>query len=71
GRRLPDGLDVTDPEPLPPEHALWQMPNVIITPHIAARGFDREWLRFIIEENLRRYVAGETLLNEVDPARGY
>lgn len=65
------GLDVTDPEPLPPDHPLWQMSNVIITPHIAARGFDREVLRFIIEENLRRYVAGETLLNEVNPARGY
>ena len=65
------GLDVTDPEPLPADHPLWQMPNVIITPHISARGFDREWLRFIIEENLRRYVAGDTLLNEVDPARGY
>lgn len=65
------GLDVTDPEPLPRDHPLWQMPNVIITPHISAGGFDREWLRFIIEENLRRYVAGKTLLNEVDPARGY
>lgn len=65
------GLDVTDPEPLPPNHPLWQMPNVIITPHVSAGGFDREWLRFVIEENLRRYVAGETLLNEVDPARGY
>ncbi len=71
GRLAGAGLDVTDPEPLPPDHPLWQMPNVIITPHISARGFDREWLRFIIEENLRRYVAGETLLNEVDPARGY
>lgn len=65
------GLDVTDPEPLPPDHPFWQMPNVIITPHVSAGGFDREWLRFVIEENLRRYVAGKTLLNEVDPARGY
>jgi phosphoglycerate dehydrogenase-like enzyme len=65
------GLDVTDPEPLPADHPLWQMPNVIITPHISAGGFDREWLRFVIVENLRRYMAGETLLNEVDPARGY
>lgn len=71
GRLAGAGLDVTDPEPLPPDHPLWQMPNVIITPHISAGGFDREWLRFIIEENLRRYVAGEALLNEVDPARGY
>jgi len=71
GRLAGAGLDVTDPEPLPPDHPLWQMPNVIITPHVSAGGFDREWLRFVIEENLRRYLAGETLLNEVDPARGY
>ncbi len=71
GRLAGAGLDVTDPEPLPPGHPLWKMPNVIITPHISARGFDREWLRFIIEENFRRFVAGETLLNEVDPSRGY
>lgn len=71
GKLAGAGLDVTDPEPLPPEHPLWQMPNVIITPHVSAGGFDREWLRFIIEENLRRYVAGEALLNQVDPSRGY
>ena len=65
------GLDVTDPEPLPPDHPMWQMSNVIITPHVSAGGFDREWLRFVIEENLRRYVAGDTLLNQVDPTRGY
>jgi phosphoglycerate dehydrogenase-like enzyme len=71
GRLAGAGLDVTDPEPLPPNHPLWQLPNVIITPHISARGFDRAVLRFVIVENLRRYIAGETLLNEVDPARGY
>lgn len=71
GKLAGAGLDVTDPEPLPPDHPLWQMPNVIITPHVSAGGFDREWLRFVIEENLSRYVAGETLLNEVDPTRGY
>ena len=32
------GLDVTDPEPLPPNHPLWQMQNVIITPHVASAG---------------------------------
>jgi len=71
GRLAGAGLDVTDPEPLPPDHPLWQLPNVIITPHISARGFDRASLRFVIVENLRRYMAGETLLNEVEPARGY
>ncbi len=65
------GLDVTDPEPLPPQHALWKMANVIITPHVAARGGERERHTVLLKENLRRYAAGEPLLNVVDPARGY
>lgn len=66
------GLDVTDPEPLPPDSPLWQKPNVIITPHIAAAGGDsiRRGATLAVE-NLRRYVAGEPLLNVVDMARGY
>ncbi len=71
GKLAGAGLDVTDPEPLPRKHSLWQMPNVIITPHVSGRGFDQESLRFVVEENLRRYLAGEKLLNEVDPSRGY
>jgi len=66
------GLDVTDPEPLPPDHVLWTLPNVIITPHVAGisdRGFERGWL--IVRENLRRYINGEKLLNVVDVKRGY
>lgn len=66
------GLDVTDPEPLPTDHPLWQAPNVIITPHIASEsdlGFTRVWE--IVRENLRRYVAGERMLSVVDVARGY
>lgn len=65
------GLDVTAPEPLPPEHPLWQLSNVIITPHVASRGGDRERHIVLLKENLRRYAAGEALLNVVDPARGY
>ena len=65
------GLDVTAPEPLPQEHPLWQMSNVIITPHVAARGGERERHVVLLKENLRRYAAGERLLNVVDPARGY
>ncbi len=65
------GLDVTDPEPLPPQHPLWKMSNVIITPHVAARGGERERHIVLLKENLRRYAAGEPLLNVVDPARGY
>ncbi len=66
------GLDVTDPEPLPPDHPLWKTPNVLITPHVAAAtdlGEEPRWL--IARENLRRYVAGGKLLSEVDPGRGY
>jgi len=66
------GLDVTDPEPLPPDHALWRAPNVLITPHVAAglEGDDIPRWR-LARENLRRYVEGGKLLSEVDLAKGY
>lgn len=66
------GLDVTDPEPLPADSPLWQMDNVIITPHRSGAGGDalRRGL-LIAVENLRRYVAGEPLLNTVNMAAGY
>jgi phosphoglycerate dehydrogenase-like enzyme len=66
------GLDVTDPEPLPPGHPLWSTPRVLISPHTAGRsdkGRDRLYL--LVAENLRRYVAGEPLLSVVDIQRGY
>ena len=65
-------LDVTDPEPLPSDHPLWTLPNVIITPHLAG-ATDRLWPRQVelLQENLRRYLAGEALLNLVDKKRGY
>ncbi len=65
------GLDVTDPEPLPAEHPLWQMNNVIITPHVAGNGSNRNRHMLVLRENLRRFVAGEALLNVVDPELGY
>jgi phosphoglycerate dehydrogenase-like enzyme len=66
------GLDVTDPEPLPQSSPLWLMPNVIITPHVSAAGPDSaRRSRVIAVENLRRYVAGEPLLNIVNMSRGY
>ncbi|MFK7977484.1 MAG: D-2-hydroxyacid dehydrogenase [Halioglobus sp.] len=72
GQLFGAGLDVTDPEPLPKESPLWQMENVIITPHISAAGFDSAKRSMIIAaENLRRYVAGEAMLNVVDLERGY
>ena len=71
GRVAGAGLDVTDPEPLPADHVLWRMPNVIITPHIAWYGNNRERQLTLARENIRRFIAGEALLNVVDPERGY
>ena len=66
------GLDVTDPEPLPADSPLWQMQNVILTPHVSADSDLGDEARFAIGiENLRRYVAGEKMLSVVDVARGY
>jgi phosphoglycerate dehydrogenase-like enzyme len=65
------GLDVTDPEPLPSDSALWTRDDVIITPHVASAGGERERHAVLLRENLRRYVAGERLLNVVDPKKGY
>jgi phosphoglycerate dehydrogenase-like enzyme len=71
GRVAAAGLYVTEPEPLPADHPLWQMPNVIITPHVAGFGNERDDYPVVFEENVRRFVAGEPLLNVVDPERGY
>ncbi len=66
------GVDVTDPEPLPPGHPLWKFPNAIITPHIAGRS-DQDHERMIgtITENLRRFLDGKPLINVVDKQKGY
>jgi phosphoglycerate dehydrogenase-like enzyme len=65
--RVRAALDVTDPEPLPPEHPLWDEPGVTITPHFAGdtpaadrRAFD------LVGEQVRRYVRAEPLLNLVE-----
>jgi phosphoglycerate dehydrogenase-like enzyme len=72
GKLFGAGLDVTDPEPLPKDSPLWRLPNVIITPHVSAAGDDSPQRTMIIAvENLRRYVAGEPLLNVVDMNKGY
>lgn len=65
------GLDVTDPEPLPPDHPLWQEDNVIITPHVATIGMAPTAYRMLLVENLKRFAAGDAVLNVVDPERGY
>lgn len=61
-------LDVTDPEPLPPDSPLWDVPNLLLTPHVAG-GMRLEITRRkcveMAQENLRRYLAGEQLENLV------
>jgi len=71
GRLSGAGLDVTEPEPLPTDSPLWQRDDVIITPHVAGRGGERERHTVLLIENLRRYIAGDRLLNVVDPKKGY
>ncbi len=65
------GLDVTAPEPLPADHPLWTLANVIITPHLSSGGGERERRSVLLMENLRRFIEGDRLLNVVDPTRGY
>lgn len=65
-------LDVTETEPLPADSALWNVPNIIITPHISWRSpqvLVRGWQLFF--ENVQRYRRGESLLNLVPRATGY
>ncbi|MFH2132880.1 MAG: D-2-hydroxyacid dehydrogenase [bacterium] len=66
------GLDVFETEPLPEDSPLWQMPNVIITPHVAGgTPYYIDRLVDIFVENLKRYQAGEPLINVVDKTLGY
>jgi len=72
GRIAGAGLDVTEPEPLPATSPLWKMQNVIITPHVSTDSdLGLEARVAVIRENLRRYVAGERMLSEVDLGKGY
>ena len=68
------GLDTTIVEPLPADNELWDLPNVIITPHIAGNS-EQEHLDErtvdIFAENLRRYVSGQPLINTVDKQLQY
>jgi phosphoglycerate dehydrogenase-like enzyme len=66
------GLDVTDPEPLPEGHPLWDLPNCIITPHTAnTLEMAQPILSARIADNIRRFIAGEPLVGLVDPKLGY
>jgi phosphoglycerate dehydrogenase-like enzyme len=72
GRLAGASLDVFDPEPMPAGHPLWDMNNVMITPHSCAT-FEGWELRAVemFADNLQRRLAGEALFNVVDPVRGY
>lgn len=65
--RLRAALDVTDPEPLPPDHTLWSAPGVLITPHVAgpSSAFEPR-AKALIQFQLSRFAANETLANVVD-----
>jgi phosphoglycerate dehydrogenase-like enzyme len=68
--RVRAALDVTDPEPLPPGHPLWDLPGVYLTPHVAggsAAFYPRA--RAFMDDQLARWAAGEPLANVVRPGR--
>jgi phosphoglycerate dehydrogenase-like enzyme len=69
GRLAGAVLDVFSEEPLPPDHPLWEAPNVTISPHVS--GATSRFRDDLLVENVRRYLAGEPLLNPIDPERGY
>ena len=67
-------LDVTQTEPLPESSPLWSLENVILTPHIAGRDYDKlcsDQLFDIFHQNLTRYLTGQPLINIVDRHLGY
>jgi phosphoglycerate dehydrogenase-like enzyme len=66
------GLDVFGREPLDPDSLLWELENVLITPHVSGMS-ERFWEREteLVIENIRRYLAGRKLVNRVDKQRGY
>lgn len=63
-------IDVTDPEPLPQDHAFWTHPQIILTPHIASVTQPASAARAVIE-NIRRHLAGHDPVGLVDRTRGY
>jgi glyoxylate/hydroxypyruvate reductase A len=63
-------LDVTDPEPLPPEHPFWAHPRVFLTPHVASMTQPGTAAPILLE-NVRRHQRGEPLMGVIDRSRGY
>ncbi len=72
GRLMGAGLDVVEPEPLPPESRLWAMDNVVISPHVGAQSAERvsDTIELICE-NLRRFQLGDPMCNLVDKRLGF
>ena len=67
-------LDVTDPEPLPADHILWDAPHLILTPHVAGAFHIPQTLEIIAEiccENMQHFERGEALRNQVTKSKGY
>ena len=65
-------LDVFDTEPLPAASPLWSLDNVILTPHVSGSSPRvRERSLALVTENVRRFKAGERLLNVIDRSVGY
>ena len=67
GGAISAALDVTDPEPLPSDHELWGLPNVIISPHVGGNSsaFEPQARKFL-EEQISRYASKGELINEID-----
>jgi len=63
-------LDVFDEEPLPPAHPLWDLPNVVVTPHVSGPSTPAE-IGSIFNDNVRRYASSRRLAHVVDRRRGY
>lgn len=72
GRLAGAALDVVSREPLASDSPLWEMPNVLVTPHsMSTAHSENAWLTDLFCDNLRRYLNGEPLRNQVDKTRGY
>lgn len=72
GKLAGAALDVFEEEPLPASHPMWTEPRILITPHVgrSLEGPEFKW-QPLFEENLARYMRGQTLLNVVNYEKGY
>ena len=65
-------LDVTEPEPLNTDHKLWELKNVLITPHVSYISLNDKWRMLeVFESNLIKYIENQKMPNEVDFHKGY